>query len=75
VSDGMGIERAPWSDAFVAALAEYQAIGVFHPYTCGNDSSHPPLVPTRDGWRCEACDYRQDWAHSFHARSVRDVTS
>src|SRR5437870_2236650 len=35
-----------------------------HPYTCGNDSRHRPLIATRNGWRCADCDYRQGWAHA-----------
>jgi hypothetical protein len=36
-----------------------------HPFTCGNDSRHRPLIATRTGWRCADCDYRQNWAHDF----------
>lgn len=55
--------RAPFTDAQMAALNEYQQSGRFHPYTCGTDRSHPKLVPSRQGWHCVACDYTQDWAH------------
>lgn len=34
-----------------------------HPYTCGKNSRHRPLIATRFGWRCADCEYRQDWAH------------
>lgn len=34
-----------------------------HPYTCGNDSRHRPLIATPAGWRCADCCYQQDWAH------------
>ena len=34
-----------------------------HPYTCGRNSRHRPLIATRGGWRCADCDYKQDWAH------------
>jgi hypothetical protein len=60
--------NAPWTDEQVAALAEYQASGRFHPYTCGADSSHGPLTPSREGWACESCPYTQGWAHA-HGRA------
>jgi hypothetical protein len=59
--------RAPWTDDQVAALNAYQHTGYFHPFTCGNDSTHRVLVATPTGWICEDCDYRQDWAHAFMA--------
>ena len=33
-----------------------------HPYTCGNDSAHPPLWIENDdlSLRCIACDYVQE---------------
>lgn len=33
-----------------------------HPYTCGNDSRHRPLIATRNGWKCADCEYTQDWS-------------
>lgn len=56
------INRTPWTDEQVKKLEEYQKEGHFHPYTCGNDSRHRELVPTTDGWICQDCDYKQDWA-------------
>ena len=35
----------------------------FHPFTCGNDSRHRPLVATLIGWRCADCDYVQPFGH------------
>jgi hypothetical protein len=55
----------PWSAEQIAALNAFQHDGRFHPFTCGNDSRHPVLVATPAGWICEACDYRQAWAHDF----------
>jgi hypothetical protein len=55
------ITRAPWPKDVIEALKRRQTDGRFHPYTCGNDSNHPPLVPTRDGWICESCNYTQNW--------------
>lgn len=68
-----------WTDEQVAALNAYQDRGDVHPFTCsGNrsDDAHKAaqeehggdfgqLVATRQGWVCNACDYRQFWAHDF----------
>jgi hypothetical protein len=59
------ISRAPWSDDEVESLNAYQAAGVMHPFTCGNDSAHLPLRATADGWSCSCCEYEQTWAHGF----------
>lgn len=61
------MQRAPFTDEQIAALNQFQADGRFHPYTCGNDSTHANLVATRDGWICPDCDYRQAWAAVFQA--------
>lgn len=57
------IVRAPFTDEQVAGLNAYQVAANVHPFTCGNDSSHPVLVASVDGWRCSACEYTQAWAH------------
>lgn len=54
---------SPFTDEQVVKLNEYQTFQKFHPYTCGNDSTHKPLVATNNGWVCLDCDYTQDWAH------------
>ena len=54
-------KNAPWTEDDVASLRLRQA-APFHEYTCGDDSAHGPLTPTRDGWVCGRCAYRQDWA-------------
>jgi len=41
------------------ALNSHQHDHRIHPYTCGNNSSHRPLIACYDGWRCADCDYRQ----------------
>lgn len=56
--------RTPWTNEQIAALQAHQDNPMYHPYTCGNDSRHTPLIATKDGWRCADCDYKQDWAHS-----------
>lgn len=61
------MSKVIWSDETVAALKEYQESGVFHPYTCGNDSRHRELEPTKFGWKCLDCDYTQNWFHSASA--------
>jgi len=59
--------RAPWTEEQVKELARYQATGLVHPYTCGGDKCGDVLVPTKDGWTCPSCDYKQDWAHAMSA--------
>jgi hypothetical protein len=60
---------APWTPEQCAALNERQFSGQVHPYTCGNDSSHPPLIAIASGWTCLGCDYTQDWAHAMDIKS------
>ncbi len=66
------IRKAPWDDEFILRMVEHQARGDLHPYTCANrgDGNHPEvngdrgvLRPTPDGWVCDHCEYRQNWAH------------
>lgn len=63
--------KAPWTPSQVEALDRYQHAGKYHPYTCGNrgDGNHRVntidlggLIPTRRGWICQYCDYKQEWA-------------
>lgn len=54
---------APFSPARAELLNRRQFAGRVHPYTCGNDSNHPPLIALRSGWTCLGCDYTQQWAH------------
>lgn len=63
--------RAPWTDEQVANLNAFQHDPRFHPFTCGNDSSHRVLVASQEGWHCEDCDYKQDWAHEFMAQEAK----
>jgi hypothetical protein len=56
---------APWTDEQIQLLLLWQTGGWIHPYTCGNDSNHPVLVPTENGWICSVCDYTQNWAHEM----------
>jgi hypothetical protein len=53
---------APWTLEEIGILAERQLEAPLHPYTCGNNSRHQVLVPTKHGWICIDCDYTQDWA-------------
>lgn len=64
--------KAPWTMEQVAGLQEWQNCGWVHPFTCGDRADHPVvngdkgvLIPTRTGWVCQFCDYKQDWAHEF----------
>lgn len=75
--DDQGVVQAPFDDDQVESLNAYQRAGVLHPYVCGRDSSHYPLVASPEGWRClfgvdsgdpyMNCDYTQGWAHVFTA--------
>ena len=64
---------APFTPDQVASLNAFQASDVTHPFTCGNDlcpvagGEHASLIAGEDGWHCWACDYTQNWAHSFMA--------
>ena len=59
--------HVPWTDKQIAILKAWQQNDKVHPYTCGNDSNHSPLIPTVAGWICKDCDYTQDWAHDHDA--------
>jgi hypothetical protein len=51
-----------FTDEQCFSLNSSQHDSMGHPYTCGNDSRHRPLIATPRGWRCSDCDYTQDWA-------------
>lgn len=62
------VSVAPWTDAEVRSLNDYQAAGVMHPFTCESDDEPPcntVLRATTGGWECPDCDYRQNWACTF----------
>ena len=52
-----------WNDEQCFKLNSLQHDGHMHPYTCGKNSKHRPLIATRQGWRCADCDYCQKWSH------------
>jgi hypothetical protein len=54
--------KAPWTPEQVEALWRHQVNPIVHPYTCICGEN---LVPTPDGWVCEKCPYRQNWAHDL----------
>ena len=54
-----------WTDEQCRQFNENQKRGDRHPYTCGNDSRHLPLIATPSGLVCANCDYRQYWAHGL----------
>lgn len=67
-----GKVTAPFTPAQVDSLNSYQASGIFHEFTCGNDqcrglSDRRVLYAREDGWHCQSCDYTQDWAHGAMA--------
>lgn len=62
---------APWTDKQVKILNAFQANPYFHPYTCFNRNKNTHrtiehdfgiLIATKNGWICEDCDYKQQWA-------------
>jgi len=66
--------KAPWTEAEVDSLNEYQKDAIFHPFTCPNRGDGPHrethnqlglLIATKDGWVCPDCFYTQTWAHDF----------
>lgn len=61
---------APWTDEQVELLLTWQTCGYFHPYTCGICRDNPDLPsgeyalhPTKEGWICHTCNYRQFFCH------------
>jgi hypothetical protein len=52
-----------WTDEQCVTLNKLQQDNTRHPYTCGINSTHKPLVATRQGWKCPDCSYRQAWSH------------
>lgn len=66
LADAYLTEQAVFTDDQCFALNAAQHDHSHHPYTCGNDSRHRPLIATRQGWRCADCDYRQGWAHGIN---------
>ncbi len=62
-SEGLEMNKAPWTPEETTALNRYQQAGWMHPFTCPH--GHGDLVATEAGWICEGCSYTQDWAHDF----------
>jgi hypothetical protein len=68
--------KAPFTDAQVEKLKEYQASGKFHPFTCCssgteknchriNGKGEGLLIPSNKGWVCPCGEITQNWCHSF----------
>jgi hypothetical protein len=55
----------PFTQEQVESFNAYQRNSGQHPYTCGIESIHKPLIASTDGLRCVDCEYYQSWAHSF----------
>jgi hypothetical protein len=49
------------------ALNQFQRLQNVHPFTCGENFNHEPLVAGPHGWLCIDCGYRQGWAHASMA--------
>ncbi len=52
-------EEEIWTDEECFRRNAHQHNQQAHPYTCGNDSNHRPLIATPHGWKCADCDYTQ----------------
>lgn len=60
----------PFTTDEADSLNAYQASGIGHPFTCGNDECRGPdklagrgvLRADPVGWTCPHCDYMQEWA-------------
>lgn len=67
--------QAPFTEAQVRSLNDYQVSGVMHPFTCGpcrdrlgiREGNDRLLVATPEGWICPTCDYTQDWCWAWMA--------
>lgn len=57
--------EAPWTKQQVEGLQRYQENDFYHEYTCGGEDCGSTLVPTINGWVCQFCNYKQDWAHAW----------
>lgn len=80
------VSIAPWTDAEVENLREWQTYGFVHPFTCPNrNNKNKPkhriyendlgtLVPTNKGWVCRDCNYTQDWCHPIMLEPVPQPT-
>ena len=72
------ITTAPWFDAEVDVLNDFQKNLSNQPFTCrsGNrkNSAHYDgegiLIATREGWICPYCDYKQNWSPSALLQNV-----
>lgn len=70
----MSILYAPWTAEEVRNLAAWQTCETIHPYTCANNHRGTRiLTPTKDGWICKYCNYKQNWCHDFSARPTDDL--
>ena len=57
--------EAPWTQEQVDALNRWQQAGFVHEFTCPSDHPDRTLLATPEGWACQQCTYRQNWAHRF----------
>lgn len=57
--------RPPYNQDQIKSFNEFQHSSRWHPFTCGNNSSHKVLVCTNDGIYCSDCGYEQFWMHEF----------
>lgn len=55
--------NAPFTDAQIAKINNFQTAGIVHEFTCPNDGAG--LIAETRGMVCPTagCDYRQTWVH------------
>lgn len=59
---------APWTDAEVQSLNEYQTCEYFHSFT---HCDHQNLMATKEGWICPKCsNCEQKWCHKWMANGA-----
>jgi hypothetical protein len=62
----MNTVKAHFTEDQVKSLIEYQKFGLPHEFNCRKDhAGERALIPTKDGWICPTCDYKQDWCFEF----------
>jgi hypothetical protein len=79
----MADKKKPFTKEEVDNLNRFQRSGMFHPFTCdraspkcetkGEPRRDGVLLATPDGWICPCGEYKQDWAHDFMTKDLKDL--
>ncbi len=51
--------KPPFNNEIIKSFNKYQESGIFHPYTCGEDSCSGILEVKTEYMYCPNCDYKQ----------------